>query len=181
MQYAPAKPSEIAMAGDNVDRQRRSIRLADYDYSQVGAYFVTLSVHDPACLFGEVVDGVMCLSELGQIVTSHWLRSPDNRPQVVLDEFVVMPNHFHAIVAIEGSRRGVLPYAHPKFHSPSQTVGAIVRGFKSATTKRINEIRGKPKTAVWQRNYYEHVVRNGSELIRIREYIVINPHQWSLD
>ncbi|MGZ9214886.1 MAG: transposase, partial [Candidatus Binatia bacterium] len=74
------------MADDNIDRQRRSIRLADYDYSQAGAYFVTLSVHDRACLFGEVVDGVMCLSELGRIVTSEWLRSPVIRPQVVLDE-----------------------------------------------------------------------------------------------
>ncbi len=181
MQYAPTKPSEIAMADDNVDRQRRSIRLADYDYSQDGTYFLTLCVHDRACLFGEVVDGVMRINELGQVTTSEWLRTPVLRTQVVPDEFVVMPNHFHAIITVEITSRGVLPYAHPRFRSPSQTVGAIVRGFKSATTKRINEIRGKPRTAVWQRNYYEHVIRNESELSRIREYIANNPHQWSLD
>lgn len=169
------------MADDNFDRQRRSIRLAHYDYSQDGAYFLTLCVHDRACLFGEVVDGAMRLNELGALVAPEWLRTATIRPQVALDEFVVMPNHFHIIIAIEDSRRGVLPYARPRFQSPSQSLGSIVRGFKSATTKRINEIRGTPGTAVWQRNYYEHVIRNESELIRIREYIANNPHQWSLD
>jgi len=181
MQYAPTQPSEIAMADDNVDRQRRSIRLAHYDYSQDGAYFLTLCVHDRACLFGEVVDGVMFLNELGQMVTSDWLRSPVIRPQIVLDEFVVMPNHFHAIVTVEISGRGVLPYAHPRFQSQSQSLGAIVRGFKSATTTLINAMRNFPGAPVWQRNYYEHVIRNESELTRIRDYIVNNPYQWSLD
>ena len=181
MQYAPTNPSEIVMADDNVNRQRHSLRLADYDYSQAGAYFVTLSVHDRACLFGEVVDGVTRLKKHGHVITSEWLRTPVLRPQVALDEFVVMPNHFHAIIAIEDSRRGVLPYAHPRFQSPSQTVGAVIRGFKSATTKQINESRGTAGAAVWQRNYYEHVIRNDDELTRIREYIANNPFQWSLD
>jgi REP element-mobilizing transposase RayT len=169
------------MADDNVDRQRRSIRWAHYDYSQEGAYFLTLCVHDRACLFGAVVDGAMRFNELGALVASEWLRTATIRPQVALDEFVAMPNHFHAIIAIEDSRRGVLPYAHPRFRSPSQSLGSIVRGFKSATTTLVNSMRNSPGTPVWQRNFYEHVIRNESELSRIREYIANNPHQWSLD
>ncbi len=145
------------MAGDNVDRQRRSIRLAHYDYSQDGAYFLTLCVHDRACLFGEVVDGVMFLNELGQM--RHFRLASESsiiRPQIVLDEFVVMPNHFHAIVTVEISGRGVLPYAHPRFRSPSQSLGSIVRGFKSATTTVINSMQNSPGAPVWQRNFYEH-------------------------
>ncbi len=169
------------MADDNVDRQRRSIRLAHYDYSQDGAYFLTLCVHDRLSIFGQIVDGVMQLNECGSLVASEWCRTSAIRPHVALDEFVVMPNHFHAIIAIEDSRRGVLPYAHPRFQSPSQSLGSIVRGFKSATTTLINSMRNSRGAPVWQRNYYEHVIRNESELTRIREYIVNNPHQWTLD
>jgi len=189
MQYARTKLSEIAiryrsaspMVEDASNRQRRSVRLAHYDYSGEGAYFFTISVHDRACLFGEVVDGVMRLNELGQVVNAEWLRTSVLRPQVALDEFIVMPNHFHAIVTLETSRRGVLHTPSEKLHSPSQTLGAIVRGFKSATTKMINIMRGTPGAPVWQRNYYEHVARDESELSRIREYIGNNPAQWSLD
>jgi len=91
-----------------------------------------------------------------------------------------MPNHFHAILFI--IRRGVLQYAPTnKFRSPSQTIGSIVRGFKSAVTKRTNKLRNSPSTPVWQRNYYEHVVRNENELNQIREYIQNNPLKWELD
>ncbi len=169
------------MADGISNRQRRSIRLSHYDYRESGFYFVTLCVHDRACILGEVVDGVMRLNGLGKVIAAEWRRTADIRPQVVLNEFVVMPNHFHAIVTMEVSRRGVLPYARPSFQSPSQTIGAVIRGFKSATTKRINEIRGTVGVAVWQRNYYEHVIRHENELTRIREYVVNNPLQWSLD
>ena len=171
----------IAMADDNINRRRRSIRLPGYDYSENGAYFVTLCVRDRACLFGEVVDGVMQLIELGGVISSEWFRTPVLRLQVVLDEFVMMPNHFHAVIAIEDSRRGVLPYARPRFRSPAQSLGSIVRGFKSATTTLINPVRNSPGAPVWQRNYHEHIIRNDGELTRIREYIVNNPAQWALD
>ena len=169
------------MSQGNYSRQRHSFRLPYDDYSQSGVYFVTICVHDRRCMFGEVKDRATFLNELGQLVVSEWLRTPVVRPQAVLDQYVVMPNHVHAMIAIEDSRRGVSPYARPIFRSPSQTVGAIVRGFKSATTRRINEIRGTAGRMIWQRNYYEHVVRNDNELARIREYIANNPLQWSLD
>ena len=103
------------------------------------------------------------------------------RPNVKLDEFVVMPNHFHSLVSISDPRRVVLHTPSEKFRSPSQTLGSIVRGFKAATTKRINELRGLSNDVVWQRNYYEHVVRDESELERIRQYIADNPLQWRFD
>ena len=169
------------MANGIENRQRRSIRLPHYDYGDAAAYFITLTVHNRACIFGNVADGAMVLNDTGTIIVPEWSRTPIIRSQVALDEYVVMPNHFHALVAIERSRRGVSHTPSDKFHSPSQTLGAIVRGFKSATTKSINELHGTPGSVLWQRNYYEHVVRSDKELQCVREYIVNNPIQWALD
>ena len=120
-------------------------------------------------------------NDVGKIVAAEWHRTQVIRSQVALDEFIVMPNHFHAIVTLKSSRRGVWHTPSEKFQSPSQTLGAIVRGFKAATTKRINEFRQTPGALVWQRNFYEHVIRNENELDCIRQYVVNNPFQWSLD
>jgi putative transposase len=169
---------------------RRSVRLTGYDYAQPGAYFVTICTHGRICIFGDVVNGEMIVNECGQRVTEEWLYTGLLRPDVVLDAFVVMPNHLHGIVIImERDRgRGVL---HTPFHdgtpdrgvnSPSRTVGAIVRGFKAATVRDINCLRGVPAGApVWQRNYYEHVVRSAAGLGRIRAYIADNPARWLED
>ncbi len=120
---------------------------------------------------------------MDQVVEEEWLRTAEIRPNVELDAFVIMPNHVHGIVMIIDHGRGVLQYAPtpPRFVSPSQTVGAIIRGFKSATAKRINRVRGTSRRPVWQRNYYEHIIRNDKGLNRIRQYIVDNPRQWHLD
>lgn len=166
---------------DKEKHHRRSIRLKDYDYARNGAYFVTVCAFDHQCLFGEIINGEMKLEKFGQIVYDEWLRTAKLRPNVVLDVFIVMPNHFHAILIIDS--RGVLPYAPAptNFRSPSQTVGAIVRGFKSAVTKQINEIRSTPGLDVWQRNYYEHIIRNEHERSLIRQYIIYNPQKWEFD
>src|SRR6185295_7946363 len=169
------------MPGDDAERRRRSLRLPGFNYGQIGVYFITLCVQHRKYLFGDVVNDTMRVNEFGKIVADEWRRMPTMRPNVVLDEFVVMPNHFHALLAIEGSRRGVLNTPSGQSRSPSQTIGAVLRGFKAATTKKINEYRGQFGEALWQRNYYEHVVRNDDELRRIREYIVNNPMQWALD
>jgi len=132
------------MGNDIASRRRRSVRLLHYSYGDAGACFITLCVHHRACLFGAVVDGAMVLDDVGKIVAAEWHRTPVIRSQVALDEFIVMPNHFHAIVTLKSSRRGVLHTPSEKFHSPSQTLGAIVRGFKAATTKRINEVCQRP-------------------------------------
>jgi len=164
------------------DRQRRrSVRLLGYDYSQAGGYFITICTQNRRCLFGKIVGDVMLLSDIGRIVESEWLRTPSFRPQIELDEFIIMPNHFHAIVLIPDCR-GVLQYAPThRLVSPSQTIGAIVRGFKGATTKRINTARGTPGEPVWQRNYYDHVIRNEDDLAATRGYILNNPPAWALD
>jgi len=173
---------------------RRSIRLKGYDYTQAGEYFLTLCTQERACLFGSIQDEVVKLSEFGEIVKEEWLRTALLRPDVELDDFVIMPNHLHGILALcrGTSRRDekslVGAYGNTPqrgkgipFRSPSGTVGAIIRGFKAASTKRINGLRCTPGAPVWQRNYYEHVVRSEKDLERIREYIRLNPTRWPQD
>lgn len=170
---------------------RRSIRLPEYDYSQPGAYFVTLCAQDRACLFGEVVDGEMRLNDAGRIVREEWLRTAEIRPSVEMDAFVVMPNHVHGIIVIvSGDSWGTLQRAPTLRRAPtverfgkptSNSIPTIVRLIKSATTTRINAMRDTPGAPLWQRNYYEHVIRDDDALHRIRDYIVNNPAQWALD
>ena len=123
----------------------------------------------------------MCLNEIGAIVQSEWLKTAEIRGDVLTDEFIIMPNHLHGVIIINNGSRGVLQYAPTESHfrSPSQTLGAIVRGFKSATTKQINNYWKTPGKAVWQRNYFERVIRDEDELSRIREYIIYNPLKWA--
>ena len=163
-------------------RHRRSIRLRGYDYSQAGAYFVTICTWNRECLFVDVVGRDLLLNEFGRAAEMGWLTTSLIRPNIELDEYIVMPNHLHGIVVIN-DYRGVLQYApiQKGLKSPSQTLGAIIRGFKSSVTKTINEMRDTAAIPVWQHNYYEHIIRNEDELNRIREYIINNPLQWSED
>jgi REP element-mobilizing transposase RayT len=164
---------------------RRSVRLKDYDYSQAGAYFITICTKNRECLFGSIVNGEMLLSEWGMIVKNEWLRTSIIRPNIVVDEFVLMPNHLHGIlVIVDTDCRGTLQRAPTveQFGKPtSNSIPTIIRLFKSTTTKQINELRKTPGEPLWQRNYYEHIIRNGRELERIREYVINNPLKWSLD
>ena len=158
---------------------RRSIRLPGYDYSQPGMYFVTICVEEKKCLLGEVIKGEMVVNEYGRIVQEEWYRSVEIRHEVQLDEFVVMPNHLHGIVVLVGAT-GRSPLRLKPGPSP-RSLGSFVGGFKSATTTRINDLRGTHGIPLWQRNYYEHVIRNEDDLHRIREYIQTNPLRWELD
>ena len=175
------------MATKRNRRRRHSIRLRDFDYSQAGAYFVTVCTYERACRFGDVVDGNMRLNEAGRIVEQCWAAIPIHFPDVVLDAFVVMPNHVHGIVIITRKTVGAknfspLPGSGAEVRtprSPSKTIGSIVRGFKVGATKWFRENGGIDK--VWQRNYYEHIIRGDEFLNRIREYIQNNPMQWAYD
>ncbi len=163
---------------------RRSIRLKDYDYSQPGVYFVTLCSWNRECLFGEIVDEEMGLNEYGLVVQQEWIQTGTMRSNVTLDEFTIMPNHLHGILIIHDERKGTLQRAPTteRFGKPvSNSIPTIVRLFKSSVTKQINQIRNHPGLPVWQRNYYERVVRNEKELFKIREYIQNNPMQWDID
>ncbi len=163
---------------------RRSIRLKDYDYSQPGVYFVTICSWNRECLFGEIVDGEMRLNEYGMILQKEWLKSSEIRKEIELDEFVIMPNHFHGIVCINVTGNIKFPVGangRSPLRMKPKSLSSFMAGFKSSVTKQINQIRNHPGLPVWQRNYYERVVRNEMELFKIREYIQNNPMQWDID
>jgi putative transposase len=165
------------MSYDPDRHHRRSIRLQGYDYAQVGAYYVTLCTHHRNRLFGRVVDGAMELSEAGQIAERALLQTPDVRPNTWVDAYLVMPDHVHMIFVI-AYRDSDAAQGAAAFRSPAGTLGAIVRGYKGAVTSQVNKLRGT-EGPIWQRNYYEHVVRNDADLNRIRRYIAANPARWS--
>ncbi len=161
---------------------RHSIRLKGYDYSQAGAYFITLVTRDRACLFGDVVDGGMRLNNAGRIAADSWQWLSEQYKYVELDEWGVMPNHMHGIIVIVDGRGGSRTAPTDPTHTTDRKpLGRLIGAFKTVSTKHINEMRGMPGVPVWQRNYYEHVVRNDDELNRIRAYIVNNPMKWTLD
>jgi len=173
---------------------RRSIRLKDYDYSKEGAYFVTICTHNRECIFGEIVNGEMYLNEYGKIVKSTLLDLSNHNQNIELDEFVIMPNHIHFILFIVGARfivpnKSEFNRSTPNIKNnpmviPKITLGAIVRRFKAKICFLINKSgfdKSNPCRFKWQRNYYEHIIRNEDELNSIREYIINNPLKWEFD
>ena len=173
-------------------QRRRSIRLSGYDYRQAGAYFVTICTHEKALLLGEVVDGTVRLNESGHSVSACWSAIPEHFRNADVDAFVVMPNHLHGVVvignatgpAVVGAKHSQ-QYANASPLPPAGTqhgsLGAIVQNFKSVSTRKINRQRETPAAPVWQRNYYERVIRSERELNAIRQYIADNPLRWALD
>ena len=215
---------------------RRSIRLKGYDYTKEGLYFITLCTQNRKHLFGNIEKGEMILNEYGKIIENEWLVTTQIRKNIAIHEFVIMPNHFHAIIEILFPAVSIeQPQSQTKFASPSQTIGAIIRGFKGAGTKRIKELSSSlistgellfapsdkncellfaptdkncelpiasiqdkgelqfaPTTTtttttisltdkIWQRNYYEHIIRDQQSYQRISDYIINNPAKWTED
>ncbi len=156
---------------------RRSIRLKGYDYSAPGAYFVTVCTQNRECLLGEIVEGEMVLNVTGKVVEKCWLEIPSHFPHVKLDAFCIMPNHIHGILIIIESV-GAKKFL-PLQHGTSKTIGSIVRGFKIGVTKWVRQ--HSPGQKIWQRNYYEHIIRDEIDYNRIYEYTQNNPLKWELD
>jgi REP element-mobilizing transposase RayT len=172
--------------------RRRSLRLAHYDYSHAGAYFVTVCTNGRKCLFGRAIEDVISLNDIGRMVGTVWNDIPKYYPDVKVDAFVTMPNHIHGIIILgvgagpracpdEKQRTG-----QPRGVAPTISLPDVVQRFKSLTTakyiKGIAQNNWPPFQArLWQRNYYEHVVRNENELNSIREYIELNPTKWVFD
>ena len=163
---------------------RHSIRLKGYDYTQAGAYFITICSHQRGYVFGEIVNGEMKLNTWGETVRVEWFKTAALRDNVELydEEFVVMPNHVHGIVWLNdvGTRRRRVPTE--KFGKPVVgSIPTIVRAYKSAVTYAINGLEKSRGGVIWQRNYYEHIIRNEKELNTIARYIYYNPFNWQLD
>jgi putative transposase len=183
---------------------RQSIRLKGYDYASEGLYFITLNTQNREKLFGEIKDGVMILNEAGLIAQKYWLEIPEHFPHAALHEFVIMPDHIHGVIEIiyhpnlkdnsvgaNNSKNsvGANNYSprlieteinqQSNFRSPSKTIGSIIRGFKIGVTKWIKLHTNAQH--VWQRNYYEHIIRNTDAYHRICLYIRNNPKNWKED
>ena len=159
---------------------QRSILLKEYDYSQPGAYFVTIAAFQHECLFGEIINQELRLNEYGKIAEECWRTIPEHFPNVELGAYVAMPNHVHGIIVIHENKS--LPSVGARHASPLRphgakpnSLGAIVGSFKSAVTKRIGQKN------IWQRNYYEHIIHNEKEWDKIHRYIESNPVNWELD
>lgn len=174
---------------------RRSIRLQGYDYSQNGAYFITLCTHNRECLFGQIQNGQMILNEYGKMVEQCWNNLSNHYDNIELDAYVIMPNHFHGIILITDNVDNVdnvraihvgaiheLTLRKSPIQSSQQRrkmlLPKIIGRFKMNAAKQINQIRNTPGIPVWQRNYYEHIIRNEESLNNIRNYIVNNPSKW---
>lgn len=182
--------------------RRRSQRLHDYDYSQAGAYFVTACTQGRVCRFGSIANGEMGLNDAGRMIESVLYSLPDRFPNVEFDAHVVMPNHVHAIILLSDSRlrRGescILPGGEgdhkDRHYAPSAargtqrgSLGRVIQALKSLTTNayiRGVKLHGWPPFPgrLWQRNYYEHVIRNENDLFNTQQYIENNPLRWDMD
>ena len=178
---------------------RRTIRLRHYNYNQAGFYFVTVCVRNRECLFGDVVGNAIQLNRVGEFVSQTWLDLSGRFKSIRSDAFVVMPNHFHGVIILVGAGLA-LPStrvhmakdfsAPPRIRpetgkrgaaSSAPTLGDIIRVFKSLSAIGVNRLSGRSGQPLWQRNYYEHIIRDDEELDRIRQYIADNPSNWAED
>lgn len=188
-------------AFDPKRHHRSSIRLKGYDYSGEGLYFVTICTQERERVLGEIKDGRMVLSGFGEIAKRCWEEIPGHFENVGLDEYIIMPNHVHGVILLQevprrdevtSSLQVASPLQVPSFHTwvsetesqrliinRSPTLGQIVAFYKYRSTKLINVTRNVPGTRFWQRNYYEHIIRDDNDLDRIRKYINDNVAKWS--
>jgi len=182
------------MKYDPEKHHRRSVRLKGYDYEQSGAYFVTVVTQARACLFGEIADGETRLKEAGRMVRAVWEELSTHYPGVETDAFVVMPNYIHGVVVLVGAGPRACPdvgagnpeRGQPQGVATTLSLSDIMHRFKTLTTKRYADaVKQSGRTPfpgrLWQRNYYEHLIRDEDSLNRIRQYILDNPARWAFD
>ena len=155
-----------------ITHPRKNIRLPYYDYTSGGMYFITICTRHREAFFGTITDGELILNDAGAMVKHTWQTIPDRFPSVYLHEYIIMPNHFHAILEID--------------HATSTQLGDIIGAFKSISTNYyihgVRKQNWKPfEKRLWQRNYYEHVIRNEKSYLTLTEYIQNNPLSWKED
>jgi putative transposase len=166
--------------------RRHSVRLKEYDYSRAGLYFITICTQNRLFLFGKIENGEMLLNDAGKNTNECWLQIPEHFPQIKLHGHIIMPNHIHGIIEITKiTTVGAKHFSpspnranvdSPLRQSPSQTIGSVVRGFKIGVTKWFH-VNTDIQT-IWQRNYYEHIIRDDKSYHKISEYIQTNPLKW---
>jgi putative transposase len=181
--------------------KRNSIRLRNFDYGSSGAYFITICSYQRDHIFGIIEQEKMQLNDLGTIILEEWQRMNELCKNIILDEFVVMPNHIHGIICIQPAVAGLASPDSPMLlstarkelllsqtkasltpsNAPTNSLGAIIGGFKSAVSRVARVHLHNPHLQVWQRNYFERIIRNDRELNAVREYIVANPSNWFID
>jgi putative transposase len=182
-----------------VNYHRHSIRLPDYDYTQPGAYFVTLNAWQSEWYFCEQMGQTFSLTQTGRIITAEWQHLPQRFPHVELDEFIVMPDHFHAILIFQESGSSFVrarqnhelssnsasiasptsdTYKRLPHGVPAGSLGAVIGAFKSTTTRLVNALSHTPSALPWHRNYYERIIRDEPALQQARQYIQDNPRKW---
>ena len=156
--------------------RRKQTRLQAYDYAQEGSYFISICAAERRCLFGDISEGEMRLNSVGEIAAVCWYQIPRHFPGIELGEYVIMPNHMHGILttAVRMDKTGNPPNSNP-------SISTIVGRFKGAVTKQVRAIQGHEHMRVWQRGFYEHVIRTERALARMRQYICDNPVKWDLD
>lgn len=164
--------------------EHKSLRLKGYDYTQAGGYFITICTKNRMDFFGNIKYGEIILNTLGKIVESEWLRTQSLRKEITLDDYIIMPNHLHGIIIIDYSLHLINQFpvgadGRPLLRRDPGSLGSIIAGFKSSATKKINIIQNTPGKPVWQRGYYDRIIRNPEELDRIRTYIRNNPQNAS--
>ncbi len=173
-------------------RHRGSIRLKDFDYASGALYFLTICTSARRCIFGRIEDGESHFNKLGQIVEDEWLVSLSLRRYLDLDAYVIMPNHMHGIVAVraqggdvpsgvQGARSAPLRGQRMRQGMQAKSLASFVAGFKAAVTRAARQAFPHLRMPIWQRNYYEHVIRDERDLERIRDYIAANPARWEDD
>jgi putative transposase len=190
------------MKYDCTRHHRRSTRVKGYDYSAEGMYYVTICTRERQCMLGNVVEDEMKLNEFGKLVELCWLEIPQDFTRASLDIHQVMPNHIHGIIRILAedlcrdlineiptknnqiaSGHNEIPEGNnansPLMKNPKQTLGKIIRSFKAKATKKIHDA-GHPDFG-WQSRFYDHIIRDGKDLDRIRRYILDNPAKWMYD
>ncbi len=176
------------------DKYYKSVRLPFHLYTGPRMYFVTICTAEREPLFGEIQDGVMYTNEIGRTVEEEWFRSPDLRKELVLDTFIVMPDHVHGLVGLTNLGEGIteLDRAHSRAALQAEplrgsrdraprSLSSFIAQFKATTTRRINETRHTPGSKVWQPRFYEHILRMSEKFDAARNYILTNPERWQAD
>lgn len=158
---------------------RKPNRLKNYDYSSSGYYFITICTKNRQEYFGNIVNNKMNLNEMGMII-QNIIESLSNHHCVDLDIYQIMPNHIHFILIIP-YRRGIARNAPTFGNITPGSLPCIIRSFKSESSKQIHRLIDKPQFIVWQRSFYDHIIRNEYSLFKIRKYIKDNPACWETD